>query len=89
MKKPNNIPMVWFNDDKVLEKITGLTHEGIWDSGVSLDDWDYGFIIEGRYRNIIENDFDLQKILQGCCDNKWIEIEVEGKVFTIGLAYHS
>ena len=81
--------MIWFDHEETLTKITGLKHDELWDVGINLDDWDYGVIIEGKYKGIIKNTYCLERLLQGCCDNVWEQIETPKGIFTIGMAYHS
>lgn len=34
-------------------------------------------------------DYTIDRLLTGCCDNKWYEAEIDGKKVAIGIAYHS
>lgn len=40
------INLVMFDTEKDLMKLTGLSHDGLWDAGFDLDDWDVGFMSE-------------------------------------------
>ena len=36
--------VTFFHTEKQLQALTGLTHDGLWEAGFDLDDWDYGFV---------------------------------------------
>ena len=43
-----------FTTEDELSELTGLDHDGLWEHGFDLDDWDFGFRIEGKdfYRKV-------------------------------------
>lgn len=38
------IKLTMFATEEDLTKLTGLSHDGLWDNGFDLDDWDVGFV---------------------------------------------
>lgn len=78
-----------------LQYMTGLNHDGIWEAGVCLDDWDYFIVIPtkdkpGKFaRNIIPKNDTWNRLLDGCFSNDWVHIESPNGYFYIGGAYHS
>lgn len=36
--------VTFFDNERQLQAMTGLDHNGLWDAGFDLDDWDYGFV---------------------------------------------
>ena len=36
--------LIMFDEIEDIEKLTGLTHEKLWEVGFDLDDWDCGFM---------------------------------------------
>lgn len=34
-----------FTSEKELQKLTGLSHDELWDNNFDLDDWDIGFAV--------------------------------------------
>ena len=89
-KQLKNIEFTRFTDDRIISKKTGLTSDEIWDAGVCLDDWDYGYIGKGIVTTKIETDLRLDSWLNGVCDNKWYLIQdKKGNYWTICMAYHA
>ena len=40
----------FFNTERDLQVLTGIsTHDGLWDAGFDLDDWDWGFVSDKCY----------------------------------------
>ena len=35
--------LIAFETSEELQKLTGLTHDELWENGFNLDDWDIGF----------------------------------------------
>lgn len=35
---------IFFSNEEELQKLTGLSHQALWDNGFDLDDWDWGFV---------------------------------------------
>ena len=83
------LKMTFFKgDNESFCKELKMKEQDVWDN-VSLDDWDYALIVDGKVEKdeYGEVDWELQKLLQGCYDNIWHYIKEIDK--TIGLAYHS
>ena len=40
-----------FTTEYQLQKLTGLSHEELWDNGFDLDDWDVGFCMKESLKN--------------------------------------
>lgn len=36
--------VTFFGTEKELSSLTGLDHDGLWNAGFDLDDWDWGFV---------------------------------------------
>lgn len=36
--------VTFFGTEKDLSALTGLDHDGLWNAGFDLDDWDWGFV---------------------------------------------
>lgn len=36
--------VTFFDNERQLQALTGLSHDGLWNAGFDLDDWDYGFV---------------------------------------------
>lgn len=60
--------LVYFKTEEELIKLTGLNHEGLWDNGFDLDDWDFGFAYDIRFKI----DWQLELLLDryNCCDRR-------------------
>lgn len=43
-----------FTTEDELSELTGFDHDGLWGHGFDLDDWDFGFRVEGKdlYRKV-------------------------------------
>lgn len=44
------VPII-FTTEYQLQKLTGLSHEELWDNGFDLDDWDVGFCLASPMKN--------------------------------------
>lgn len=44
------VNLTWFESEKDLQELTGLDHDGLWDAGFDLDDWDFGFVTDEKLR---------------------------------------
>lgn len=44
------VNLTWFESEQDLQKLTGLDHNGLWDAGFDLDDWDFGFVTDEKLR---------------------------------------
>lgn len=40
------VTLTWFESEQDLQELTGLDHDGLWDAGFDLDDWDFGFVTD-------------------------------------------
>jgi hypothetical protein len=67
--------------NKELCDIIGVSEEYAWKK-MSLDDWDYALIFNGKPKKEI-----FDKFLVGCFENEWIYFSKQNK--TVGMAYHS
>lgn len=38
--------IMFFDDEKDLQQLTGLNHDQLWEAGFNLDDWDFGFVVD-------------------------------------------
>lgn len=67
---------------------------------VSLDDWDYALITydvqdfdqfadDGEEAEIVPKEYEVKRLLSGCCANIWYMIRWNNKPAIIGMAYHS
>lgn len=75
--------------------------EQLRSQGIDLDDWDYALLCDDLdlfeeapevYTEGITyepKDWTLDRLLNGCCDNKWYKIKFNGKVVMAGFAYHA
>lgn len=36
--------VTFFGTEEELSSLTGLDHDGLWNAGFDLDDWDWGFV---------------------------------------------
>ena len=41
--------IIFFEDAKDLESLTGLSYDELWDKGFDLDDMDWGFVSDENY----------------------------------------
>ena len=73
-----------FTTEDELSKLTGLTHELLWEAGFDLDDWDIGFCCEKTLT--LNNAIWLLNQMAGyCCGYE--EIHYNGNYYY--LVYHS
>ena len=70
--------------------------DSLWKQGVDLDDWDYAILAptESIFQRENEDGFyplewTLEKMLTGCCDNRWYRATIRRQEFAIGIAYHA
>jgi len=87
----------------IITGYSGLTDEdldSLRDQDVCLDDWDYMIFIEGDIDVCTEDDFigalrlvpkdyQLTRLINGCCDNTWHRLTFRGVQGIMGVAYHS
>lgn len=55
--------------EKELSKVTGLSHEELWDKGFDLDDWDVCF----KANKPIKNKWLLSTMSNYCCGYELVE----------------
>lgn len=74
-----------------------------WDKGICLDDYDYMLVCpsniikkvthnyegEEPYEDYEPSSYTFERLLTGCCSNKWYKIEFRGKKAALGIAYHA
>lgn len=41
--------VTFFHTEEELQALTGLDHNGLWDAGFDLDDWDWGFVTDTEW----------------------------------------
>lgn len=66
--------------------------EELWKQGVDLDDWDYALVIPESALRKESNEpleYGTDRLLTGCCENKWYRVLFRGKKVGMGVAYHS
>lgn len=83
--------------------LTKEDQDSFWSQGVDLDDWDYMILIEDPEEKILRKnndgmyadgkfcpkDYDLERLLVGCCSNRWYKAKFREKKYAIGVAYHA
>jgi hypothetical protein len=85
------------------DDLTDEDVEFFWKQDVNMDDWDY--IILAPVASIEEVDatdwngksikkyvvcnYNLERLLTGCCDNKWYRATFRGVEYAVGVAYHA
>jgi hypothetical protein len=67
--------------------------EYLWGAGVNLDDWDYMLIMEYDPEKFAADNkpksCTMERLLTGCCENKWYRLNFRGSERIIGIAYHA
>ncbi len=78
--------------------------QAMWDQGVCMDDWDYLLFFEDGFETwmdesyksrrftceILPKDYELGRLLTGCCYNKWYPVtDFAGRKGIVGVAYHA
>lgn len=81
------------------KSLTDEDLKSLRDQDVCLDDWDYMIFVENcNYTEttdledrptIVPEDTELERLLVGCCDNKWYMLTFRGKDGMLGVAYHA
>jgi hypothetical protein len=58
---------------------------------VEVEDWVDGELRKERKKETrySPKDWYLDKMLNGCCDNKWHRASFRGKEYAVGVAYHA
>lgn len=74
--------ILYINNKKTLLAAVGICEDEFWEY-LSLDDWDYALVVDDMLS--MEDQYDLVRLLVGCCDNR-VRI-INGK--TVGMAYHA
>ena len=89
----------------ILTTLTDTDDKTLSDQDVCLDDWDYMIAIEAKtcpkelFKREPENklyqptDYDIERLLQGCCSNYWYKVKIDlgdgQKDYFLGVAYHA
>ena len=67
--------------------------EYLWNEGVCLDDWDYMLVFEYNKKTFKSDNspvqYNIERLLNGCCSNTWYRLNFRGSEKIIGVAYHS
>lgn len=74
--------------------------DSLWDQGVDLDDWDYILAFEEPSKIAVQQEdefntyyapksYTVERLLTGCCINRWYKANLFGKPRMIGIAYHA
>ena len=80
------------------DELTRKDIDSFWNQNVCMDDWDYIVLApeksieqcegaEGLEYNPTE--YTLERILVGCCSNRWYSAMFRGKKYAVGVAYHA
>mgnify|MGYP000193047713 CR=1 FL=1 len=63
------------------------------DDMTTADEWDENSksykTVAVPFKLLAPKEYNLSRLLQGCCDNTWYKIKWQGKDAIIGLAYHA
>lgn len=76
-----------------LDRLPDEWDEQLWNQGVQTDDVDYAILCS---RDYVYRSEDREEqghlygppLLNGCCENKWFEVVLDGKEYALGVAYH-
>jgi hypothetical protein len=81
------------------EEITVEVIDSLWNQDVCMDDWDYMLFFEAKFNCefpegwdavTLVPDYHIDRLLTGCCSNKWYPVEnFMGKKGFLGMAYHA
>ena len=73
--------------------------DALWNQGVNLDDWDYMLVVpadileeselDSGEKDLQPQDWHIQQLLIGLCENKWYKVRFHGKTVGVGIAYHA
>ena len=83
------IDCVYFDKEEHLKFELGLNHNELWENGICLDDWDYGFIIKDLKEKDLPYWFEGIMREGNVCDVIWKELNLPSGNFLIGMSYHS
>jgi len=83
----------------ITESFSDEISECLRKHGVDLDDWDYAVFGPPEMVRLAKNDdgreyleptkWTYERILTGCCDNTWYLVNINGKEYALGMAYHA
>ena len=81
---------------KIITGYSQLTEDdlsSLREQGVCLDDWDYMIFVEHckfyqTGHEIHPEDYQLDRLLGGCCGNTWYQLIFRGETGIMGVAYH-
>lgn len=82
------------------DNLTRQEKDFLWDQNVNMDDWDYMLLLPSdtevtKYTNeydketVEPNNYEVNRLLTGCCSNRWYYITFRGDKYLAGIAYHS
>lgn len=94
----NLILIDYYSDDYTREEIRDF-----WDQGVDMDDWDYMILApvdileevdatdwDGKpIKRLVPKGYTFERLLTGCCHNKWYKATFRGIEYAVGVAYHA
>ena len=75
--------------------ITGLKddeRDELWKQGVFLDDWDYILVLPLEAMDtvaLVPVSYQIERLLTGCCNNRWYTPVFRNKKVFMGVAYHA
>ena len=58
-------------------------------SVVVEEEYDYCAGHAKTVARMVQNNYQLSRLLVGCCDNTWYTAKFRGRKYAIGVAYHS
>lgn len=75
------------------EDLTPEEIESLWGQNVCMDDWNYVILTEAKKLKRSKGDWVMQeyaidRLLNGCSENKWYKAKFRGAIYAIGVAYH-
>lgn len=83
------IELIYFDEVEELREVLKMDSVELWEAGLCLDDYDYGFII----KNFKEKDlpYHFEGIMQTYtkCHVEWKEVNQRGIKFLVGMTYHA
>ena len=81
------IDVKFFNTEEELTKLTGWSHDQLWENGFNLDDWDWGIAIDTIHAKEFEENqwLILSAMSNYCCGYE----KVRTPLRTYYLLYHS
>ena len=71
------INLIMMGSEKDLEKLTGLDHNGLWDAGFNLDDWDVCFVSDVPLHSRVETVHHENRIWEEQYDEEVYELNCD------------